>query len=263
MAPDASKKDHVLVLPTAPCRGVEEWARARCGGEAIWNIAWRRLVHLKKPKGGVRLEQRKAMAINPTARRTMHQVGDAEAGRVAGHAVTSASVRTLTWQNGMPPHLPPAVPSSVDRHRPTPFPHPTNSQMHVHVADVDSGLAAFLYSLKPEATGWTYATCKGHPMKCAASPNPTRFAARCRGVKEGQGPAAAAPFRAVYGSQPYQARDVAQASALVWSPRNRVFCIVQAADRPVRCCLLVTSHGGWVGRQALGVCVLGRQRACF
>ncbi|KAG7667459.1 hypothetical protein KSW81_001167 [Nannochloris sp. 'desiccata'] len=31
---------HRLVVPIAPCRGVEDWKEKKCGGEDIWDHAW-------------------------------------------------------------------------------------------------------------------------------------------------------------------------------------------------------------------------------
>ena len=36
LQPDVSQNDHVLVMPAAPCRGVEEWRTDACRREAIW-----------------------------------------------------------------------------------------------------------------------------------------------------------------------------------------------------------------------------------
>jgi hypothetical protein len=58
---------HVLVMPTDPCIGVENWNRASCPGEEMWDAAWWE-VEGAGPKfiGGV--------AVNPVSRRSQHQV---------------------------------------------------------------------------------------------------------------------------------------------------------------------------------------------
>ena len=61
-----SPRDHVLVMPTKPCRGVEDANSVpACGGEGIWDAAWRAVVGDSKQFG---------LAVNPTARRTRHQL---------------------------------------------------------------------------------------------------------------------------------------------------------------------------------------------
>lgn len=56
---------HRLVLPVPPCRGVEDWTKTTsCGGEVIWDYAW----------GFVPDRNVYGVAVNPTDRRTRHQV---------------------------------------------------------------------------------------------------------------------------------------------------------------------------------------------
>ena len=61
------------VIPKTPCRGVEDWNRVEttkggtnCGGEALWDSAFNTLSSTEKGTW--------AMAINPSARRSRHQV---------------------------------------------------------------------------------------------------------------------------------------------------------------------------------------------
>ncbi len=54
---------HRLVLPVAPCRGVEDWQNTQCGGEPIWDYAW-------KFAGGRDF----GMAVNPVQRRGQDQL---------------------------------------------------------------------------------------------------------------------------------------------------------------------------------------------
>lgn len=56
-----------LVLPTAPCRGVEEWVRTSCGKERIWQYAWGLLTTGAQKKAT-------GFGINPTHRRSQHQM---------------------------------------------------------------------------------------------------------------------------------------------------------------------------------------------
>lgn len=34
----AGSRDHILVQPKQPCRGVEEWRTDNCGRESIWCV---------------------------------------------------------------------------------------------------------------------------------------------------------------------------------------------------------------------------------
>ena len=58
------------MLPTKPCRGVEDWDLANCGGAAqsIWNYSLQAMLKENKPRTEF------GMAINPTLRRGQHQV---------------------------------------------------------------------------------------------------------------------------------------------------------------------------------------------
>jgi hypothetical protein len=58
---------HVLVMPTDPCTGVENWNRGSCPGEDVWDAVWWE-VEGAGPGflGGV--------AVNPVSRRSQHQV---------------------------------------------------------------------------------------------------------------------------------------------------------------------------------------------
>lgn len=62
---------HLQVLPTQPCRGVEDWYRPNCGGvtEPIWTFAFKEMLNdVNKPR------DKYGLAINPTSRRGQHQV---------------------------------------------------------------------------------------------------------------------------------------------------------------------------------------------
>ncbi|KAG7667458.1 hypothetical protein NADE_005215 [Nannochloris sp. 'desiccata'] len=54
---------HRLVVPIAPCRGVEDWKEKKCGGEDIWDHAWG---FAGGPDFG--------LAVNPVQRRSQHQL---------------------------------------------------------------------------------------------------------------------------------------------------------------------------------------------
>jgi hypothetical protein len=59
-------------MPNQPCRGVEAWENARCGGEKAWDAAFERW---KADGGNPKSYFGYVMAVNSMRRRTMHQVG--------------------------------------------------------------------------------------------------------------------------------------------------------------------------------------------
>lgn len=104
--------------------------------------------------------------------------------------------------------------------------------MHVHVAQLDTALQTFLKSVAVDAPDWKYANCTGwQSLRCAATNKATGVAAVCKSVNAGRGPSDAVPFESVYGT--YNSTATMLATTAVYSPRDNVFCVLRATDRPV------------------------------
>jgi hypothetical protein len=105
-------------------------------------------------------------------------------------------------------------------------------QMHVHVALLDPALKAFLTSVPVDAPTWKYADCTGgQNLRCTASAQTTTVAAKCKSVNAGRGPSDASPFETIYST--YNSVATMSATTAVYSPRDNVFCVLQATDRSV------------------------------
>jgi len=59
--------DHTLLMPASACSGIENWNRAGCPGESIWNEGEQLLTNAKR-------DALWGMSINPVGRRGQHQM---------------------------------------------------------------------------------------------------------------------------------------------------------------------------------------------